>query len=234
MDEKLLKLDEGYVNPILSSNDDVKGYDPDMDHEEFKQRYAGLYQKDEGKRLSKSSMRRIWNKFVKEERIRFFEVHNTFNVQQVLAIGVDKFIYTMGWTKPSHVRRWRNNKLRVGICCHCNDQFIPLLFQANHGLCHNCRPLYSVKAIKNYVIRELESSDRYYEAHRDLLMDFYIMFYHDAQLRSLFLKTSDFAQSLEEEELEVPEWVNGGAKGDQDSIDIEFKEVPDDGERGES
>lgn len=206
---------------------DLRDYNPEMTAEEFKARYGGIYQKDKGKRLSKSAMQRIWNKFVKEERMDFFKAHTLFTVYDIAAIGIDKFIYTMGWTKPSHVRTWRNNKIRVGLCGDCKQHFIPMLLQSNHGLCHTCRPQYSVKAMKNFILRELRTTERYYKAHRDCLMDFYIMFYNDGNFRKLFKKDCDFAQELEALVLETPEWAE---KGEQlpaldELVDIEYKEI---------
>jgi hypothetical protein len=182
-------------------------YDENMDSEEFKKRYAGLYQKDTGKRLGERSLRKIFNKFIREERVDFFTAHNTFSLEDVFSIGFDKFVYTMGWTKPMHIKRWRNNKVRIGVCCHCNDQFVPLIFQYNQGLCNNCKPKYSIKAIRNYMITQLENSKRYYKAKEDLLMDFYIVFYNDQKLRELFLVGSEFAKEYESMDVEVPAWA---------------------------
>jgi hypothetical protein len=187
--------------------DFVLDYKEDITEEEFKERYAGMYQKDNGKRLSKRSLQKIWNKFIREERVDFFTSHNTFSLADVFQIGYDKFIYTLGWTKPSHVSRWRNNKVRIGPCCHCNDQFIPLIFQFNQGLCNNCKPKYSIKAIRNYMVTQLNGSKRYYKAKEDLLMDFYIVFYNDKKLRELFLVDSPFAKEYDAMDPEIPEWA---------------------------
>lgn len=226
MNEKECKLTTATDVPIMiSDKNQLAYYDENISKDDYKKRYAGTYAKDSGKRLSKASLKRIWNKFVREERIDFFKAHNTFQIEDIVMIGIDKFINTMGWTKPQHVKSWHNNRIRVGICCHCRDQFIPMIFQANHGLCNNCRPLYSVPAMQNFVKRELANSERYYKARRDMLMDFYIMFYHDSDFRKLFLKDSEMAKELENLEVEMPEWLVKDEQLEDDFIEGEFKEV---------
>ena len=213
----------------LDLDEALKDYDPNISQEDFKKKYAGVYAKDEGKRLSKSSMRKIFRKFLKEERIDFFK-HHDFTLQDVVDIGIDKFVYTMGWTKPAKVRRWRNNKVRVGICLHCKDQFLPLIYQTNHGLCHNCRPLYSATAMRNFALAVLSKEKRYENAHRDFLMDFYIMFANDDKLRRSFLKGSDNAMWAENLEVETPEWITNEQEhrhkqfDPANIIDVEAKE----------
>jgi hypothetical protein len=173
----------------------------------FKDRYAGVLAKDMGDRLSISKITRIWEKFISDEYRGFMNAHLNLTMTQIMNIGIDKFIYVMGWRRPTDVVTWHNNKLRIGACCHCNDQFIPMMFQYNNGLCTNCRPLYSHSAIRNFVIRQLNVSERYEEASRDLLMDFYIMFYHDEKLRKLFLVGTESAKEMESFQDELPTWA---------------------------
>jgi hypothetical protein len=173
----------------------------------FKDRYAGVLAKDTGDRLSISKITRIWEKFISDEYRGFMNAHLNLTMTQIMNIGIDKFIYVMGWKRPTDVVTWHNNKLRIGVCCHCNDQFIPMMFQYNNGLCANCRPLYSHAAIRNFVIRQLNVSERYEEASRDLLMDFYIMFYHDEKLRKLFLVGTESAKEFESFQDELPTWA---------------------------
>lgn len=200
-------------NENLQAKADESESEEDMDEAlkertiDFKQRYAGVIAKDQGQRLSPSKISKIWDNFMKYECRSFLSSHTNLALPTILSIGIDKFIYTLGWTKPSDTATWRNNKVRLGTCCHCNDQFIPMMFQHNHGLCMNCRPLYSVKAIRNYILRVMNISPRYENAQHDLLMDFYIMFYHDSALRKIFLKGSKTANSLEL--LEVEEVYEG-------------------------
>lgn len=163
----------------------------------FKKRYAGVIAKDQGDRLSPSKLKNIWERFMRHEFRTFLDSHLNLKFEAILEIGIDKFIYTLGWKKASDTASWRNNKVRIGTCSHCNDQFIPMMFQQNHGLCSNCRPLYSVTAIRNYILHVMDQSDRYANATHDLLMDFYIMFYSDPQLRKLFLKGTDSAKKFE-------------------------------------
>lgn len=175
---------------------------------DFKKRYAGFVAKDTGYRLSPSAVKNIWNAFMRSEYREFLASHVNLTMDDLLDIGIDKFIYTLNWSKPKDASNWRNHKIRIGYCCHCHDQFIAMIIQSNQGLCNNCRPDYSVKAMRNYILKVLNDSDRYHEAHRDALMDFYILFYNDQSFRNLFMKSSEFAQQLEEENYEVPEWVD--------------------------
>jgi hypothetical protein len=80
------------------------------------------------------------------------------------------------------------------------------MFQTNQGLCNNCRPKFSTKAIRRFVEYVIATNARYEQAHRDAIMDFYIMFYSDDAFRSLFRSGSDSAKEYEEREFEVPEW----------------------------
>lgn len=201
----------------IPEGDFILNYKEDMTPEEFKKRYAGMLQKDNGKRLSERSLRKIWNKFIRDERVDFFKMHNTFSLEDVFNIGYDKFIYTLGWTKPSHVKTWRNNKIRIGVCCHCRDQFLPMLFQYNQGLCDNCKPKYSIPAIRNYMITQLNNSKRYFHAKEDLLMNFYIVFSNDPKLRELFLVDNPFAQKYAAMEVEVPDWAKDKRVRGEDS-----------------
>lgn len=197
----------------LTEAEQLENYNPDeLDAETFKTRYAGVYQKDTGKRLSRASMRGIWQRFLKYERNDFFKAHTNLSLYDIARVGIDKFVITMGWRKKTDVARWRNNKVRVGVCCHCQDQFILMILQHNNGMCRNCRPLYSAPAIRNFVLKQMHT-DRYEHAHRDLFMDFYIMFYCDPNMRALFLKGTDSAKELEALEIEPPEWF--GAESQQ-------------------
>jgi hypothetical protein len=175
--------------------------------QQFRKRFAGVMGRDEHKRLSVSLLKNTWEKFMKKEYRGFLNAHVNLSLEQIMKIGIDKFIYIMGWEKPSDVSSWHNNKLRVGACCHCQDQFIPMIFQHNHGLCSNCRPFYSAKAIRSFAIHQLNDSQRYHKAQNDLLMDFYILFYHDKKFRELFLVGSESATEYEQLKDEVPEWA---------------------------
>lgn len=184
----------------------LEGYNEEMTHEQMKERYAGMYGKLPEKALSKRQMAKIFNEFMQTERRDFLIKNEMVSVQDILDIGIDKFIMTLGWTKPSDVPSWRNNVVRIGICPECNEQFIPLIFQVNQGLCNNCRPDFSVPAIKRFIEHTAAMNERYQEASSDLLMDFYIMFYNDANFRALFRKGSEDAKTIENLEFEIPEW----------------------------
>lgn len=173
----------------------------------FKHYFAGVISKDEHDRLSVSQIKNIWERFMKSEYRSFLDAHLNLTLEQIVKIGIDKFVYVMGWKRPSDVPSWHNNRVRVGACCHCDNQFIPMMLQHNHGLCVNCRPSYSIKAVRNFAIHQLNTSERYHEASHDLLMDFYIIFYMDKNFRKLFLKDSESARQMEEMNEEVPEWA---------------------------
>lgn len=190
----------------MELNDGLDTYDVNLDAEAFKQRHAGLLT-DPGYRLTKKQIVDIMTEFVKDEADAFFKAHPNFTMEDILRAGPDRFVYLLGWSKPKHVARWKNNKVRVGLCGHCRVQFIAMMLQTNHGLCGNCRPLYSTKAIRKFIVNQLNVAERYQHAHRDLIMDFYVMFYHDTQFRNLFLADSESAKQIEALEVEVPSWV---------------------------
>lgn len=169
----------------------------------FKHFFAGVISKDEHVRLSVSQIKNTWERFMEREYRAFLNAHLNLTLEDIIKVGIDKFVYVMGWKRPSDVSSWHNNRVRVGTCCHCKDQFIPMMLQHNHGLCANCRPAYSPKAIHNFAVYQVKNSQRYQEASQDLLMDFYIMFYMDEKFRNLFLK--DSASAKEMEELVFPE-----------------------------
>lgn len=181
--------------------------------EHFKKRYSGVLAKDQGERLSVSQIKRIWDRFIREQYRDFLRAHTNLKMKQILEIGIDKFVYVMGWRKSSDAGSWRDNRLRIGVCCHCKDQFIPMMIQYNHGLCSNCRPEYSSEAIRKFVLKQFIASDRYKDAQRDLLMDFYIMFYHDDNFRKFFLKGSSDAELIEALEVDEPVVENNETSG---------------------
>lgn len=182
-------------------------YDENMSPEVAAERYGGMYGTDKDEVLPKRKLEKIWRKFLLQERIDYIVKNNTVSIEDIVNIGIDKFIRTNGWEKAADVPTWRNNVVRVGICPECKDQFIPLIMQTNHGLCKNCRPNFSGKAIKRFVEHVISTSPRYFRAHQDALMDFYIMFYNDSIFRKMFIKDSPTAIEIEEREFELPEWL---------------------------
>lgn len=183
-----------------------RNYNEEMTEEEAKDRYAGMYGTDRAYVIPKKQLKQIWKRFVMEERIDYITMNNTVSVDEIIAIGIDKFVRTNGWMRSGDVPRWRSNVARVGKCPECNDQFIPLLMQTNHGLCNHCRPNFSVKAIKRFVEHTISTNERYFRADKDALMDFYIMFYNDATFRKLFIKGSESAEFFETREYVIPDW----------------------------
>lgn len=183
-----------------------RNYNEDMTDEEMKLRYAGVYGTDRYEAIPKKQLERIWRKFIINERIDYITMNNTVSVDEIVSIGIDKFVKTNGWRRAGDVANWRANTVRVGKCPECNDQFIPMMMQTNHGLCDHCRPAFSVTAIKAFVEHTISTNERYFRAHQDALMDFYIMFYNDRTFRTLFRKGSDSAKEFEEREFVLPEW----------------------------
>lgn len=194
------------ANNMVDMDTFFKNYNEDMTEEEMKVRYAGMYGKIGDKAIPKQRLKRIWEEFLHTERRDFIIKHNTISVDDIIRIGIDKFVQTLGWKVRSDVSSWRRNVVRVGICPECDDQFIPLMFQTNQGLCNHCRPNFSIKAIKRFIEYVVTVNDRYQHAHHDALMDFYIMFHNDANFRKLFIKDSESANEMETREFEVPDW----------------------------
>lgn len=215
VDEHILtKMDDFYAN-----------YDDGMSKEEMKKRYAGMYGKLPDKPMSRSRLVRIFERFIQDERRDFIIKHNTISMDDIVTIGIDKFVQTLGWAKPADVKNWRSNVVRLGVCPECGDQFIPLMFQTNQGLCNHCRPNFSVKAIKRFIEYVITTNDRYQEAHHDALMDFYIMFYNDVNFRKLFIKESESAVEMETREFELPDWYEEARKKEEERLQRRLVEM---------
>lgn len=191
-------------------------------------RYAGTVAK-KPKLPSKSVLKAIWNEFVERERFSYINANDTISIDDIIRIGIDKFVITNGWTRKSEVAAWHNNRVRIGVCPHCKDQFVPLMFQTNYGLCRNCVPKYSSEAIRKYLEFVASTNKRYENAMNDLLMDFFILFYSKEDFRVLFLEGSDFAQKYKEKEFEVAEWLRKQQTANLESqgviLDAEGEEV---------
>lgn len=218
--EEIMKQGKHKIDPSLLKMEQefFRNYNEDMTPEEAKDRYAGMYGSDKDKVIPKKHLKKIWSTFITDERIDYITSNNTVSVEEIVSIGIDKFVRTNGWSRSSDVRNWRSNSVRVGKCPECNDQFLPMIMQANHGLCSHCRPKFSVKAIQRFVEHLISTSPRYYLAHRDALMDFYIMFYSDNAFRKLFLKDSETAKEYETREYVVPEWFKEEQQREMDGM----------------
>lgn len=192
-----------HVQAVDTFLEGYKHWSPEV----LEHRYQGMLGTDGKEYLSHSTLVRIWKKFMVEERRDYILRHNTLSMDDLVRIGIDKFIMTNGWKKPSDVSSWRNNVVRIGVCPDCKDQFVPLMFQTNHGLCKTCRVQYNTKAIRKFITNVLATNDRYLNAMDDALMDFYIMFYSDDEFRHLFKKGDPFAEDFAERDIETPEWV---------------------------
>lgn len=184
-----------------------EGYDKISD-EDFKARHLGIVGSKEVQQPSHATLRRIWKKFVMEERRDYILRQTTVSMDDIMRIGIDKFVVANGWESAKDVSSWRSNSVRMGICSECKDQFLPLMFQFNHGLCKGCRPAYDVTAMQNYLTKVLATNERYVGAMDDAMMDFYIMFYVDEMFRNLFKKENPFAQTMRETVVETPKWLD--------------------------
>lgn len=182
-------------------------YNENMTEEQARERYeGGMYGTDVTNIIEEKRLRRLWEVFVRQERIDYITANNHTSMDDILDIGIDKFIRTNGWMRKSDVKSWRNNVVRIGTCPECRNEFVPLMMQANHGLCLTCRMDFSTKAIKRFVENVIATNKRYHNAEKDALMDFYIMFYSDPNFRSLFKKDTDTAKEYENLEFEKPQW----------------------------
>lgn len=185
--------------------------------EEWKERHRGMLVKFPKEQVNKGAMRRIFEAFLKTERIDYFKAHS-FTVEDIVRIGIDKFVVANGWTQPRDVKTWRNNIVRIGVCPHCKDQFATLIYEANHGLCRNCVPEYSSEAIQGFLIREAQT-DAYLEHHASLAVNFYMLFANDKPFRELFLKGTPTAVEFEGEIAKYEEKVQAELQQAQQPCD---------------
>ena len=183
-------------------------YIPPADREEWNNRHGGLYSRYSEKRLSRSSLNRIFNRFLRYEHRAYCEAHDIV-LEDILRIGIEQFVVANGWRKVSHVATWRKNKVRLHVCPGCDKQFVPAMYQTNHGLCIHCRKDFSEKAIRGYMQRSIDEMKRSIEeqgledeerrtTEPSFMVNFYILFKHDKLFRDLFRKGDPFAESCEE------------------------------------
>lgn len=198
----------------------LKDYNADISDEDFKVKYAGVFNTKNRVKIEKEEMLKIWHAFL-GEMDEFLLAHKNLTQSDIERIGIDKFILTMGFYKPEDVSRWKLNKVRIGSCGHCKNQFIPMMFQHNYGLCDNCRPKFSSIGIREFVKKQM-STERYANSTQDLWMDFFIMFYSDDLFRGLFLKGTDFSSALEKEFSDLPEFMTrGDAHHSHELVEVE-------------
>lgn len=172
-------------------------YKPIETKEEWKERHRGMLVKFPKEQIKKGALRRVFNAFLKTERIDYFKAHD-FSVEDIVRIGIDKFVVANGWMQPGDAKTWRNNIVRIGVCPHCQDQFATKIYEANHGLCRSCVPLFSSKAIQGFLIKEAQT-ETYTEDHASLAVNFYMIFSNVKPFRNLFLKDTDSAIEYEAE-----------------------------------
>lgn len=177
----------------------LSGYRAPRSRIAYQERHAGVYSKYDEKRISKQGMLKIFRRFATYEAADYFQEH-TIRPEDILRIGIDKFVVANGWTRRTEVRAWRNYKVRLHVCPSCEDQFVPALMQQNHGLCRHCRKEFSNLAIRSYVTRNLEEreTDEVETDQPSFLINFYALFTHDRAFRNMFRVDALFAQEEEE------------------------------------
>lgn len=175
-------------------------YEPPVGREAWTARHGGLYTKYSDKRLSRSGLARLFRRFLRYEMRAYCEAHD-ITLADILSIGIEQFIVANGWRKVSDVAGWRRNRVRLHVCPSCRDQFVPAMYQTNHGLCIHCRKEFSDKAIRGFILRQMEDASIRGEARQtsepSLLVDFYILFNGSAEFRDLFRKGDRFAVDCE-------------------------------------
>lgn len=186
-----------YAHLTEEINRQYATYKQDLSKEEWRARHRGVYVKFPKEQMKKGAVRRVFEAFLKNERVDYFKSHD-FSVEDIVNIGIDKFVVANGWLQPRDASAWRNNKVRIGPCPHCKDQFVTKIYEANHGLCLNCVPLFSNKAIQGFMTKEAHST-RYHDDHAGLAIDFYMIFSNEDSFRNLFLKDTESAAEYEGE-----------------------------------
>lgn len=185
----------------------LDSYVPPKDRTEWNERHAGLYSSYSEKRLSKSSLARLFNRFLRYERRAYCAAHD-ITLEDILNVGIERFIVANGWRKVSQVATWRRNAVRLHVCPGCDGQFVPAMYQTNHGLCSHCRKEFSDKAIRGYVQQTIdemrkelaeqkEGAEPSQTSEPSFLVNFYVLFEKDAIFRNLFKKDDPFAKSCE-------------------------------------
>lgn len=183
-------------------------YEPPADREEWNVRHGGLYTRYSEKRLSRSGLARLFNRFLRFEYRAYCATHD-ITLEDILKVGIEQFVVANGWRKVSHVSTWRTNKVRLHVCPGCEGQFVPAMYQTNHGLCIHCRKEFSDKAIRGYVQRSIDEMKRAIQeqdgpdeerrtSEPSFMVNFYILFKHDKVFRDLFRKGDPFAVSCEQ------------------------------------
>lgn len=63
-----------------------------------------------------------------------------YSLQEIEAIGVEKFVKALGWTNRFQVASWKSDKMHFLICPNCKDDFG--IWEMHSGLCNTCKPLF--------------------------------------------------------------------------------------------
>lgn len=185
----------------------LDAYTPPKDREEWHARHGGVYARYSEKRLSKSSVARLFNRFLRYELRDYCAAHD-LTLEDILRVGIEQFIVANGWRKVSQVATWRRNKIRLHVCPSCGEHFVPAMYQTNHGLCVHCRKSFSDKAIRGYIQQTIdemrkevdeqeESNEERRTSEPSFFVNFYILFNRDQVFRDLFRNGDPFAMQCE-------------------------------------
>lgn len=222
-------IERGKYTHLLDEIDkQYRTYKPIETKEEWKERHRGIFVKFPKEQIKKGALRRVFEAFLKNERINYFMAHD-FSVEDIVRIGIDKFVVANGWTQPRDASSWRGNVVRIGVCPHCKDQFVTKIYEANHGLCRNCVPLFSSKAIQGFLTKEAQSED-YQDNHASLAVNFYLLFDHDEAFRNLFLKDRESAAEYEAEVEKYEEKLRKESEPGDEKKDDTIIDISEDGE----
>ena len=161
-------------------------------------RISNIYGYDKNLK-TKKQIKAIWDKFKEEELADFTSANSYLSVKEIIDVGIDKFIYTMGITKPKHVASWKNHVVNIKVCGNCKDEFIPMMIQQNGGLCKRCAKEFSFEALQYFWAKESEKErdvDSQLYGGPNVMINVLTLFVNDDRFRNLFKKDSDFVNDL--------------------------------------
>lgn len=189
MEEAQRRFDEWMDKLFRKDGDYYKRFTNRMDFLELNKGVKPVY--------TRKLLERIWQEFIVSHRITMLSKNVQVSMEDILTIGPDKFFAAFGINKPSEVKLWVNNRVRVGKCSHCSMEFIPLMLSANYGLCRKCRPNYSFKALGAMVKTINQNMIEEHVNENETLQKILYLFYHDAAFRSQALKKTPACEEWE-------------------------------------
>lgn len=148
----------------------------------------------------------LWNRFKESELEEYLKKTGNFTANDILRVGIDRFFYSLGVTKKEDLSAWRDHKVSLCVCPHCDSEFTMFLFDVNAGLCRKCSHDYSFDAIKVFIDRNMKEAaedsmkdgaeNPDFDRIGNIVVNFTALFHNDEKLRHLFLKDSEFAKKL--------------------------------------